>query len=447
MKTQKKISAFWIITCLCGLLWGQSGKAVNHFFTTELVVKFSIKAFEEKNFRMIDSQESAELANLNTSFQEVIDYLKPYGNIVFVKVFPGVEWGDTLTTNKIGQLVKIHDLSQFYKVIFPEPIKLWETIYELRSLPGIEHADPVPMLASDITPDDLHGEGNQWNLTKVNATSAWDVTTGDDAIKIAIIDQGVDDNHPDLANKLTGGESGYSGDHGTKVAGVAGAETNNGVGIASLGWEVKLVPFDYGNGTDVVFDINRARTVDNVDVINCSFRTLAPDPNDPQNYYVNYDYLSVGQAVNNAIQVGIVVVASAGNPPGQWQGLNPSEFPPYPIYPATYPGVIAVSATDQNDNFPSGYNYGSHVDVSGPSISILTTDLNDSYGSFNGTSFGAPLVSALAGLTLSINPDLDESDVETIIENSAVDLGSQGWDDHFGSGRIDAFEALKNKQK
>ncbi|MCP4412901.1 MAG: S8/S53 family peptidase, partial [Gammaproteobacteria bacterium] len=205
-----------------------------------------------------------------------------------------------------------------------------------------------------------------------------------------------------------------------------------------------LIPFDHqGSITNLANDINRARYQYFADVINCSWRTLAEDPSDPTKY-INYSFPVIEEAIENAIQAGIVVVASAGNPPDQWNGLDPSEYPPYTLYPAAYTGVIAVSATNSSDNFPNGYNYGSHVDVSAPSISILTTNTNNSYGTYNGTSFGSPLTAALAGLCLSINPDLNNSDVEAIIENNSEDLGTTGWDDYFGEGRIDAFEALKH---
>ncbi|MCP4412900.1 MAG: peptidase S8, partial [Gammaproteobacteria bacterium] len=95
--------------------------------------------------------------------------------------------------------------------------------------------DPIGGIVDDITPDDLHTQGNQWYLTKINSENAWNVSKGSSTTKIAIVDRGVESNHSDLSNKLTGGDSGTSGDHGTQVAGVAGAETDNGLGIASLG--------------------------------------------------------------------------------------------------------------------------------------------------------------------------------------------------------------------
>jgi len=439
----KNILSYLFIFLLTACLFGQTYNTDADIFTKELVVKFKSKAFGNSDFRMEKNQKVADLEQLNIKLSETRKYLSKFDKVNFTKVFKNVEWGDTISVNKKGEKVRIHDLSQFYTIKFSKPVKMWKTIYELRSLPGVEHADPQTQKINDIEPDDLHGQGNQWYLPKINAADAWDITTGNSTIKIAIIDEGVDPNHPDLQNKLTGGENTFSGDHGTMVAGVAGAETDNGTGIASLGWNISLVPFDDQNSGGLVSDINEARTQDTVDIINCSWRTVIEDPNDSTKY-INYSYPTVEYAIANCIQVGIVVVASAGNPPGQWNGLNPSEYPPFLQYPAAYTGVIAVSATNSSDNFPSGYNYGSHVDVSAPSISILTTNINNGYTTVNGTSFGSPLTAALAGLCLSINPDLDNSDVETIIEDNSENLGTTGWDDYFGEGRIDAFEALKH---
>lgn len=415
----------------------------NIVYTTEITVKFKSKAFD-----MIEPAGFAQLGKMRSELRASKNYFEKHAEVRFRQVFPDAIWGDTLRTNKFGETVVVPDLSQFFLVIFPKPVKMWETVFELRKVPDIESADPPTFAVPDLTPNDLHGRGNQWNLTKVNATSAWDITTGSSSIKVAVIDNGVDASHPDLSTKLIGGEIGYSSgadNHGTRVAGVVGAATDNGIGIASLGWNVKVMPFNKDNGSWLDADIRTA--VDSgAHVLNCSWRIVAVDPTD-NTKYINYDDWSIRYAIQYAVSMGKVVVASAGNPPGPItfpDGVtrNPSESPPFLQYPAANPGVIAVSATNSADQFPSGYNYGSHVDVSAPSISILTTVVGNTYSTFDGTSFGAPLVSALAGLILSIDENL-ENYVEEIIENSSTDLGPQGRDDYYGYGRINAHEALK----
>ena len=253
--------------------------------------------------------------------------------------------------------------------------------------------------------------------------------------------------HEDLASKLTGGELTTSGSHGTEVAGVVGAATDNGRGIASLGWNVMIMPFDDGDATDGAADIYSAVN-QGAKVINCSFITVELDPSDTTKY-VNYDDYSMSQAVTFAQNQGRLVVASAGNPPAPIPWPNgatkyPNFTVPYTCWPAAYSGVVGVSATNSLDQFPSGYNYGSLVKVSAPGINIKTTGVSNTYPTVDGTSFSAPLVSALAGLIWSKNPSVSANQVTNTIYLSADDLGPSGWDDHFGYGRINANKAVRN---
>jgi hypothetical protein len=328
---------------------------------------------------------------------------------------------------------------------------MWETVYALRKLSEIEFADPPTFVVNDIAPNDLYYQaGSQWYLAKIQAENAWDVTTGSSSRIIAIIDNGVDRLHPDLSSKISGGESGYSGgtkNHGTQVAGVAGAATNNSIGMASLGWNIMISPYNYDNTSKSYADIYDAVS-QGAHIINCSWRRVVPDPSN-DDYYINYNDPLISSAILYAISLGRIVVASAGNYPGpikfdDGKTRYPSEYPPYTPYPAANTGVIAVSATNSSDNFPSNYNYGNFVDVSAPGISIFTTDAGGTYSRHDGTSFSAPLVAALAGLVWSKNPNLTPDEVANTIYAASDDLGSTGWDDHFGYGRINANKAVRN---
>jgi subtilisin family serine protease/tetratricopeptide (TPR) repeat protein len=414
----------------------QDGKV----FATEITVKFRSEVVQLAKGKL-----DATLSDIPVRFLQVRNFFAEFGDVRFHQEFEGASYGDTLKRSITGEIVNVPDLSQFFRVVFPEPTELWKTVNKARLLPEIEWADPPLMLLHERTPNDL--QSSQWNLTKVGATNAWDITTGSSSISVAVIDQGVDWTHEDLSSKLTGGESTTSGSHGTEVAGVVGAATDNGKGIASLGWNVMIMPFDDGDATDGAADIYSAVN-QGAKVVNCSFITVELDPSDTTKY-VNYDDYSMSQAVTFAQNQGRLVVASAGNPPAPIPWPNgatkyPNFTVPYTCWPAAYSGVVGVSATNSLDQFPSGYNYGSLVKVSAPGINIKTTGVSNTYPTVDGTSFSAPLVCALAGLIWSKNPSVSANQVTNTIYLSADDLGPSGWDDHFGYGRINANNAVRN---
>lgn len=175
-------------------------------YTSEINVKFKSKAFEK-----INSEGFAELNQLRQELEPVRDFLFKNGALTLQKVFMDINWGDTIGYNIQGKEVKILDISQSYIVKFQVPVKMWETVHALRELPGIEFADPPTFIVNDISPNDLNGQGYQWNLGKINAISAWDISTGSNSVVVAVIDNGVDASHNDLAAKLSGGETGYFG--------------------------------------------------------------------------------------------------------------------------------------------------------------------------------------------------------------------------------------------
>ncbi|NIA29396.1 MAG: S8 family serine peptidase [Actinobacteria bacterium] len=422
----------------------KDGKA----FTTMIFLKFKLKVIE------LDTDKSiATLSDIPQNFSDIRNYFSKFGNIQFEQVFKGTKYGDTQRSSLRGDIVTVPELSQHFRVIFPEAVEMWKTIREIRNLSEVESADPPGLAISHLTPNDLHKEGNQWYLTKINAENAWDITTGSTNIKVAVIDVGVNRYHSDLVDKCEGGEWTMSGDHGTMVAGVIGAKTDNKRGIASLGWNVKIMPYDYDdsdwNAEDVEADIKAAADA-GAQIINCSWAWLEPYEYDDTKY-VHADHWRIRDAVQYAQNLGCLVVSSYGNTasPVTWPNngptrapLYPDAYPPHLQFPACYPNVIGVTATNSSDQFPSGYNYGSSVDVCAPGINILTTS-GSTYSTASGTSLSSPLVCALAGLLLSMNPNLTTAQVASTIYLSACDLGSSGWDQYYGHGRIDAAKAVR----
>lgn len=139
------------------------------------------------------------------------------------------------------------------------------------------------------------------------------------------------------------------------------------------------------------------------------------------------------EAVQYAVSKGVVLVAAAGN-----------DDIDFPVYPAAFDPVIAVSATDSSDWITDFSNYGDYIDLAAPGVNIYSTFPGSSYYSLTGTSMAAPIVSGTAALVLSKNPLLTRGEVESILRKSTVDLGGKGWDVFYGYGRVDAYKAVRN---
>ena len=302
---------------------------------------------------------------------------------------------------------------------------------ELERDPAVESVGYNYLYSASFTPDDPKFP-KQWGLNTAGFENAWDSTLGS-GVRIAIVDSGADVRHEDLKRKIVRQRDLVNGgatvedplEHGTHVAGIAAAETDNAAGVAggcpncALLIAKVLDAEGLGTADDVAAGIiwgadNGAK------VVNLSL-------GDRGNSRV------VRDAVDYATSKGAVVVAAAGN----LDSRNPKATP---IYPAAYPNAIAVAATNQKDQRPGFSNYGDWVDVAAPGVSILST-VPGGYYSFSGTSVAAPHVSALAGLLASRG--LAPPDIEKRIFNTAVDLGDAGRDPYYGHGRIDAGRAVR----
>lgn len=274
----------------------------------------------------------------------------------------------------------------------------------------------------------------QWALAKIEATGAWKIATGS-GITIAVIDSGVDLDHPELAARVLEGYDFVSDDteadddygHGTLVAGVAAAAANNDLGIAGLAWNAQILPVKVldSRGSGVSSDLTCALywVADNgARVVNISIISFGPS-------------LGMQRAINHAANEGVLIFAAAGN---LFEDGNPV------TYPAAHDNVIAVAATDKEDGHAWFSSAGSSVDIAAPGVSIysLFPPSHEEYRSVYGTSLAAPHGSGLAALILSAAPSMSPEEVELIIKQSAVDLGESGRDDKFGYGRIDASAAM-----
>jgi thermitase len=270
----------------------------------------------------------------------------------------------------------------------------------------------------------------------VSMPAAWNVTTGKDDVIIAILDTGIDDTHPDLKGKVikhikisdTESAKDVHG-HGTHVAGVAAGLTNNGIGVAGTCPKCKLlnvkVMGDNGQGrTSWITEGINAAVAEGADVINISAGTFD-------------DSEALHTAVDNAISKGVVIVAAAGNC-GDGADTCPSENPP--MYPAHYPEVISVSATDMNDKKPDYAQYGETVDVTAPGDAILSTYKDNKYAIMNGTSMSSPLVAGLAGLLFTTDFGTSVQNITNRIQSTADKIDGTGT--FWRYGRVNAAKAL-----
>lgn len=293
--------------------------------------------------------------------------------------------------------------------------------------PGIRFAEKDWLIPMNETPDDPR-LGSAWHLDRIDAARAWDYSRGE-GIVVAVLDTGVDASHPDLQGKLLPGFNAVdlSGDtadingHGTRVAGVVGAATDNGVGVAAVAWDARILPVRVSNRSDgVASTSDMARglmwAADNgADVANIS--------------YQSWRHPAIQSAAQYMRSRGGVVVAAAGND-GTDTGYTPNPY------------VIVVAATTSSDATASWSNYGAYVDLAAPGSGIITTSRGGGYSSVSGTSFATPVVAGSAALVMAADPSLTPAQVEQVLYDSADDLGTTGWDPRYGWGRVNAGRAV-----
>lgn len=326
---------------------------------------------------------------------------------------------------------------------------------QLNNREDILFAEPNYIYRILAMPDDpLFDE--QWaHQEATGSLSAWDVSTGSTDVIIAVVDSGIDADHPDLSGKIVDGYDFVDDDdtpddrngHGTHIAGIAAAATNNGKGIAGMGWRARIMPIkvmDYsGSGTaadlsdGIIWAYEHGALVINLSL---GGKTASK---------------TLQKAIDAAHEAGCLVVAAMGND----RDTNST------IYPAACNNVFAVAATTHSDFYASYSQYGDHCDIAAPggqmsSINdpngILSTmptqsgtyftggeySLSTDYAYLQGTSMASSFVSGLAALIWAQKPAWTPGQVQTAIENTATDLGPVGWDEDFGHGRINADAAL-----
>lgn len=303
---------------------------------------------------------------------------------------------------------------------------------------GVRYAEPEYVVRALFTPNDPRF-GAQWNLSRIGAQTAWDVERGDPGVTIAVLDSGVDLQHPDLAGRLDTSidydfvsDDTYADDdygHGTHVAGVIAAASDNLRDVAGIAHGCTLLPVRVldgrgaGTDTDVAEGIRYA--VDRgASIINLSLGTQVAAR-------------VLEDAVDYAVANDVVVVAAAGNL--GTEGLQ---------YPAAYPDVIAVGATQRDNDLAPVSQHGSELDVVAPGINVISLRpvtgpaAGLPTGMLSGTSVAAPHATGVAALVRSEHPTWTAAVVAERLTATAEDLGDAGWDRWFGAGLVRADRAV-----
>ena len=310
-------------------------------------------------------------------------------------------------------------------------LQVEKTLADLQADPGVEFAEiDGEVQALDIIPNDP-GFPSQYGLRNIHAPQGWSISTGSTAVIIAMIDSGVDLNHPDLIGKLVPGfnfldnsappQDDYG--HGTHTAGIAAASSNNGLGIAGVSWGARIMPIKIldSNGNGGYENLTAAiiwATDHYAQIINISLGGTIPSS-------------ALKNAVTYAIGRGVMIVAAAGN-----DGSSQLR------YPAWYRQVVAVGSTNSLNQRSGFSNMGKDLDLMAPGDSIYST-MPGGYGTHSGTSMSTAFVSGLAAVLWGMPGNGSAYRVESKMERSALDLGPAGWDVQYGFGLIQMDAALK----
>lgn len=334
---------------------------------------------------------------------------------------------------------------------------------ELAQTAEVEELEPNRWREASVLPDDP-GFASQWGLVRIHCPEAWEVSRGQPGVVVAVVDSGIDLDHPELAPLLLPGldvvdladtappaGTRFEGDwlqrddrpqdevgHGTHVAGTIACVSNNGSGVTGINWLCSLLPVKVltrivhndasgrvraiGSAADIAAGIRWA--VDHgAQIINLSLGGYSST-------FVERD------AVAYAVASGVVVVAAMGN-----DGSGT------PAHPAACPGVIAVGATDPLDKRAPFSNFGSHLSLVAPGTDILSTAWKATHGLQSGTSMACPHVSGVAALVKAWNPSLNAEQIATILRETAEPLREQATDpipnDFHGFGLVNALAALQ----
>lgn len=341
------------------------------------------------------------------------------------------------------KLIKSHSFGML-EIAVPDSIAIEEYVNILDKTGDFEYVEYDTFLQPCMSANDPHLLNNdQWGIYHINAHYAWNITTGSPSVKVAVIDiDGFEYHHPDIdygndsysnisisegIDYVSPNDSTPSDYHGTMVAGVIGAKTNNGVGIAGIAGGnnsegSKIIPYNTSSACNAVCAIYDAISK-GAKVINMSFSCD--------------ETTAFNQAITSAYNNGITMVCPTGK-----GGLSSI------LYPASHDLTIAVGSTDEYDHWASNSNYGTGLDLVAPGFHIISTATayDGYYLEASGTSLAAPYVSGVVALMLSVNINLTPNEIRTILNNTAKKIDpytyTSGWNEKVGYGLLNACAAV-----
>ncbi len=445
----------------------------------ELLIKFTPEGQKEISNAIPPGplRRSAAFTASAFGISKLDDVLGQLGVTAINKVhspFPDPAVDGVRSASEASEVADTSDMDTTYRVRFEsQEADVEEAVKQLAALEEVEEVSPNYLRFAQVVPNDPM-YATQWGLAKINCPAAWDRTTGSTTVVVAVVDTGIDLNHPDLAANLLPGRDlvdwigttpttniringqdwRAEGDfltadnspddevgHGTHVAGTISAVSNNTRGVAGVTWNCRLLPVRVlgrirrvsdgrvtGVGTDADIAAGIRWATDNgARIINLSL-------GGPGSSFVQRD------AVAYALSRGCLVVAAMGN-----------DNSDTPSFPAAYPNVLAVGAVDSADLRAGFSNRGPHIDVVAPGVGIRSTDWDNIYSYKDGTSMAAPHVAGLAALLLSRRPSLTAAEVADIIRQTARNLrvnpGDAVPNNQYGFGLIDASAAMASLKR
>jgi serine protease len=309
--------------------------------------------------------------------------------------------------------------------------KIDAVLQNYNKLKNVTYVSPSALFTKQGTPDPKLAE--QYHLSLLNIGKA-QTLTGKNKVRVAVIDTGIDKNHPELKSKLLPSynavnpmNQGSPDSHGTHVAGIIAAEKGNGIGGYGINPNVEILPIDvfdrsWGASDYVIADAILYAVEKKAKIINMSLSSYANSP-------------LIEAAVKKALSANVTVIAAASN-----------ESTNQPAYPAALEGVISVGSTNKANELSFYSNYGPSVDVVAPGEDVYAPlyhyEKKSTFMKMSGTSMSSPVVAGVASLLLAKNPKLTPKQIEYILEHTAKDLGAKGYDTKFANGLVDPVKAL-----